>query len=66
MIVKICDKCKSKEVIDELKKLGFDLDINCINYCGVGRDKFVALINNKPIISDDKNKFIDKIKEELN
>lgn len=65
MIVKICDKCKSKEAINELKKLDIELEINCINYCGVGRDKFVAIINNKPIISDNKEDFIDKIKEEI-
>ena len=65
MIVKICDKCKSKEAINELKKLDIELEINCINYCGVGRDKFVAIINNKPIISDNKKDFIDKIKEEI-
>lgn len=65
MIVKICDKCKSKEAINELKKLDIELEINCINYCGVGRDKFVAIINNKPIISDNKKDFINKIKEEI-
>ena len=65
MIVKICDKCKSKEAINELRKLNIELEVNCINYCGVGRDKFVAIINNKPIISDNKKDFIDKIKEEI-
>lgn len=64
MKVRICDKCKTKEVINELRKLNIELDINCINYCGVGRDKYVAIINNKSIISSDKNEFIQKIKEE--
>lgn len=65
MIIKICDKCKSKEVINELQNLNVKLDINCINYCGVGRDKYVAIINNKPIICNDKKEFIEKIKEEI-
>lgn len=65
MKIKICDKCKSKEVIDELKKLGIDLEINCINYCGLGRDKYVAIINNKPIICSERKEFITKIKKDI-
>ena len=65
MKVKICDKCKTKEVINELKKI-CDLEIGCINFCGVARNKYVAIINNKPIIEADKKIFLDKIKEEIN
>jgi len=67
MKVKICDKCKTKDVINELKKInGLDLEIGCINFCGVARNKYVAIINNKPIIENDKKIFLDKIKEEIN
>lgn len=62
MKASICPKCKTKEVIEELKKLYVDLKIECINYCGVGRNKYVAIIDNKPLISDDKKEFVDKIK----
>lgn len=62
MKVSICPKCKTKEVFEELKKLDIDLKIECINYCGVGRNKYVAIIDNKPLISDDKKEFVDKIK----
>lgn len=63
MKVSICPKCKTKELINELKKRNFDLKIECINYCGIGRNKYVALVDNKPIIFSDKDKFILEIEK---
>lgn len=61
MKVSICPKCKTKEVIKDLEKLNIDLKLECINFCGIGRNKYVAIIDNKPIICEDKNKFIQEI-----
>lgn len=61
MKVSICPKCKTKELIKELEKLNIELNLECINYCGVGRNKYVAIIDQKPIICEDKNKFIEEI-----
>jgi len=63
MKVRICDKCISKEVIKELEKEKIELDIECINFCGIGKSKYVAIVNNLPIISEDKEEFINKIKK---
>lgn len=61
MKIKICPKCKTKDVINELKD--YDLEIACINYCGVARDKYVVIIDNKPIITDTKEELLKKIKK---
>jgi len=61
MKIKICPKCKTKDVIDNLKD--YDLEIGCINYCGVARNKYVVIIDNKPIITDTKEELLKKIKE---
>lgn len=65
MIIRVCDKCKSKEVIDDLKKLDVELEIRCINYCGIGRNKYVVVIDHTPIIATDKDELLNKIKEKI-
>lgn len=67
MKIKICDKCKTKEVITDLNEINdIELEIGCINFCGVARNKYVAIINNKPIIEENKNKFVNTIKDIIN
>lgn len=61
MKVSICPKCKTKEIIQDLEKLNIDLKLECINFCGVGRNKYVAIIDHKPIICEDKDRFIQEI-----
>lgn len=63
MTVRICHKCKSKEIIEELKKIeNIDLKIECIQFCGIGRNKYVAIINHIPIIKDKKEDLLEEIK----
>lgn len=59
--IKICPKCKTKDVIHELNY--YNLKIECINYCGIAKNKYVAIVDNKPIICETKEEFIKKIKE---
>lgn len=61
MKIKVCDKCKSKDIIDYLEKQGHEVIIECINYCGIGRSKYVLLIDNKPLIADTKEEIIKKL-----
>lgn len=61
MKIKICPKCKTKDVINDLKD--YDLEIGCINYCGIARSKYVVIIDNRPIITDTKEELLRKIKE---
>ena len=61
MKIKICPKCKTKEVIKDLSE--YDLELGCINYCGVARSKYVVIIDNKPIIAETKQELLIKIKE---
>ena len=63
MKVRICDKCISKEVIKDLEKENIELIVECINFCGIGKNKYVAIVNNMPIISESKEEFITKIKK---
>lgn len=65
MKVRICDKCLSKETIKELEKENIELTIECINFCGIGKNKYVAIVNNMPIISENKEEFISKIKKSI-
>ena len=64
---KICDKCKGfdyKKLINEIKKIDKDaeFEIGCQNFCGIGRTKPFIIINNKPVIADNINELINKIK----
>lgn len=62
MIVRICPKCKTKEIISELKnRKDIDLKVECIQFCGVGRDKYVAIVNHVPIIKNTKEELLKEI-----
>jgi len=68
---KVCDKCKGTNVntlIPRLKKLDPDatiIKLTCISYCGPGRDYPFVFLNNKPILGDNEDDLIRRIKEVL-
>lgn len=67
MKIKICDKCKSTNIKTLVPKLKDQfsiekLEIGCINYCGIGRTKIVIIANNYPIIGDNEEDVINKLK----
>lgn len=68
MNIKICNKCKGfnyKKVIDEINKnfSNVTYEIGCNNMCGIGRNKIVVIANNRPLVVENVNELIDKLKE---
>ena len=68
---KICYRCKGVSVLTLGPKLAL-LDPNavirqlaCVSYCGPGRDYPFVILNNKPIVGEDEDDLIAKIKEVL-
>ena len=68
---KVCNRCKGTNIrtlIPRLEKLDPEaniLKLACISYCGPGRDYPFVFLNNKPIIGEDEDDLIRKIKEVL-
>lgn len=68
--VGICDKCKAvdyKKLIDKIKKIDGNVEFNigCQNICGIGKNKPFVILNHKPIIGDNEEDLIKKIKNML-
>lgn len=70
MIIKICDKCKgtnTKTLIPKIKTIIPDCEIivGCHNVCGIGRNKSFLIINDKLIITDNEDKLIEELKQNI-
>lgn len=66
----ICDKCKGvdyKSLISKIKQIdnNAEITLGCQNFCGIGRTKPFVILNHIPIIADDENELITKIKEKI-
>jgi uncharacterized protein YuzB (UPF0349 family) len=67
---RICDKCKGtniKTLVPRLKEIdkNADIKIGCQNFCGIGMTKSFAIVNMMPIVADNEDELIVKIKEHL-
>lgn len=67
---RICDICKATNIetlVPRLKELDKDAEITigCQNFCGVGATKSFAIVNNIPIIAQNEDELIEKIKAKL-
>ena len=67
---RVCDKCKAtntKTLVPKLKAIDPEAKIyvGCHSYCGPGRDRVFAFVNNKPLLGATENDLIEKIKAVL-
>lgn len=68
--IRICDKCKAtniKTLVPKIKKVDpeAEIKIGCQNFCGIGRTKSFAIVNNIPVIALSEDELIDKIQEAI-
>lgn len=68
---RVCDKCKATNINTLLPKLkAIDPDalvfVGCQSYCGPGRDRSFVFVNNKPVVAENENELIEKVKAVLN
>jgi uncharacterized protein YuzB (UPF0349 family) len=68
--IKICNNCKKinlEQLIKVIKELDSNIEINigCQKFCGICSKKAFVILNNIPIIEDEMDNLIIKIKDKI-